>query len=30
MYSSAASRDGRRIAYTSNTVQGNIWMLEDF
>jgi hypothetical protein len=30
MYSAAASPDGKRIAYTSNTGQGNIWMLEDF
>jgi len=30
MYSSAASPDGRHVAYTSNTVQGNIWMLEGF
>ena len=30
MYSVAASPDGRRIAYTSNTGQGNIWLLEDF
>ena len=22
--------DGKRVAYTSNTGQGNIWMLEDF
>ena len=30
MYSAAASPDGKRVAYTSNTGQGNIWMLEDF
>jgi Tol biopolymer transport system component len=30
MYSAAVSPDGRRVAYTSNTGQGNIWMLEDF
>jgi eukaryotic-like serine/threonine-protein kinase len=30
MYSAAASPDGKRVAYTSNTVLGNIWMLEDF
>jgi dipeptidyl aminopeptidase/acylaminoacyl peptidase len=30
MYSSAASPDGKRVAYTSNTIEGNIWMLEDF
>ena len=30
MYSAAASPDGKRIAYTSNTGQGNIWMLEGF
>jgi len=30
MYSAATSPDGKRVAYTSNTVQGNIWMLEDF
>jgi hypothetical protein len=30
MYSAAASPDGKRIAYTSNTGQGNIWMLENF
>jgi len=30
MYSAAASPDGKRVAYTSNTGLGNIWMLEDF
>ena len=30
MYSAAASPDGRWIAFTSNTVDGNIWLLEDF
>jgi Tol biopolymer transport system component len=30
MYSSATSPDGKRVAYTSNTGQGNIWMLEGF
>lgn len=30
MYSAAASPHGKRVAYTSNTGQGNIWMLEDF
>jgi eukaryotic-like serine/threonine-protein kinase len=30
MYSADASPDGKRVAYTSNTIQGNIWMLEDF
>jgi hypothetical protein len=30
MYSAVASPDGKRVAYTSNTGQGNIWMLEDF
>jgi len=30
MYSVAASPDGKRVAYTSNTGLGNIWMLEDF
>jgi serine/threonine protein kinase/Tol biopolymer transport system component len=30
MYSSVASPDGKRVAFTSNTGQGNIWMLEDF
>ncbi len=30
MYSAAVSPDGKRVAYTSNTGQGNIWMLEDF
>ena len=30
MYSAAASPDGKRVAYTSNTALGNIWMLEDF
>jgi hypothetical protein len=30
MYSAAASPDGRSIAFTSNTVDGNIWLLEDF
>jgi hypothetical protein len=30
MYSAAASPDGKRVAYTANTGQGNIWMLEDF
>ncbi len=30
MYSSAASPDGRHVAFTSNTGEGNIWLLEDF
>jgi Tol biopolymer transport system component len=30
MYSAVVSPDGKRVAYTSNTGQGNIWMLEDF
>ena len=30
MYSAVISPDGKRVAYTSNTGQGNIWMLEDF
>ena len=30
MYSAAASPDGKRVAYTTNTGQGNIWMLEDY
>lgn len=30
MYSAAASPDGKRVAYASNTVLGNVWMLEDF
>jgi Tol biopolymer transport system component len=30
MYSAAVSPDGKRVAYTSNTGLGNIWMLEDF
>jgi len=30
MYSSAASPDGRRIAFTTNTVEGDVWLLEDF
>ena len=30
MYSAAAASDGRHVAYTSNTGQGNIWMLEGF
>jgi len=30
MYSSAASPDGKWVAYTSNTGQANIWMLENF
>jgi WD40-like Beta Propeller Repeat. len=30
MYSSAVSPDGKRIAYTSNMGQGNIWMLQGF
>jgi eukaryotic-like serine/threonine-protein kinase len=30
MYDAAASPDGKHVAYTSNTVDGNIWLLEDF
>ncbi len=30
MYSVSASPDGHHLAYTSNTVDGNIWLLEDF
>jgi len=30
MYSAAPSPDGRWIAFTSNTGDGNIWLLEDF
>jgi Tol biopolymer transport system component len=30
MYSSAMSPDGRRIAFTSNTVEANAWLLENF
>jgi Tol biopolymer transport system component/tRNA A-37 threonylcarbamoyl transferase component Bud32 len=30
MYSAVASPDGKRVAYTSNTGEGNIWLLEDF
>jgi Tol biopolymer transport system component len=30
MYSAAASPDGKRIAYTSNTGQGNVWLLEGY
>ena len=30
MYSSAASPDGRHVAFTVNTVDGNVWMLENF
>jgi len=30
MYDAAASPEGRYVAYTSNTVDGNIWLLEDF
>ena len=30
MYSAENSPDGRSIAFTSNTGQGNIWLLEDF
>ena len=30
MYSAAASPDGRKLAYTSNTGQGNVWLLEGF
>ena len=30
MYDVAASPDGKHIAYTSNTVDGNIWLLENF
>ena len=30
MYSAAMSRDGRHVVYTSNTVDGNAWLLEDF
>lgn len=30
MYDAAASPDGKHVVYTSNTVDGNIWLLEDF
>ena len=30
MWDAAASPDGKHTAYTSNTVDGNIWLLEDF
>jgi serine/threonine protein kinase len=30
MYSAAMSPDGHHIVYTSNTVDGNFWLLEDF
>ncbi len=30
MYDAAASPDGKHIAYTSNTVDANFWLLEDF
>jgi Tol biopolymer transport system component len=30
MYSAAASPDGRRVAFTSNTGESNVWMLENF
>jgi len=30
MYGAAASPDGHHIAFTSNTVDGNVWLLEDF
>lgn len=30
MYGLAASPDGRHIAFTTNTVDGNVWLLEDF
>ncbi len=30
MYSSAASPDGRRVAYTNNTGESSVWLLEDF
>lgn len=30
MYSSAVSADGHRIVFTSNTVEGNAWLLENF
>jgi eukaryotic-like serine/threonine-protein kinase len=30
MYSAVTSPDGRHVAYTSNTVDANVWLLEDF
>ncbi|HYV51292.1 MAG TPA: hypothetical protein VE910_05260, partial [Dongiaceae bacterium] len=30
MYSSAVSADGHRVVFTSNTVEGNAWLLENF
>ena len=30
MYSAAASADGRHVVYTSNTIDSNIWLLENF
>jgi hypothetical protein len=30
MYSSAMSPDGRRVVFTSNTVEANAWLLEHF
>ncbi|MGH7680360.1 MAG: hypothetical protein ACRENN_00065, partial [Candidatus Eiseniibacteriota bacterium] len=30
MYSAASSPDGRWIAFTSNTGEGDVWLLEDF
>jgi serine/threonine protein kinase/Tol biopolymer transport system component len=30
MYGTAPSPDGRRLAYTSNTIEGNVWLLEGF
>lgn len=30
MYGAAASPDGKKLVYTSNTVDGNIWLLEGF
>ena len=30
MYGLAASPDGRRVAFTTNTVDGNVWLLEGF
>jgi Tol biopolymer transport system component len=30
MYDAAASPDGKHVAYTGNTVDANIWLLEDY